>query len=386
MSEQFDNFVTAPAPQEVPDEGSVRRPKRGTRERVKSRRLKRVSRQDVADSIRSLAMMLTVQRGELTPVVTLSQQYEGTKLGGAYGRIAELLGEGVPFAQAFAQQEIFPPVARRLVLVGADTGTPGQHLTKAADLIDESLDTSSKVRSALLEPAILGVGVLVFFIAMVTWAVPQMVEMFAATGAPLPALSKFALQLSSVLQVVIPVLAVMLFGVFVWWRRVGRHNERLRTRLDAWVLRLPVVGPLKREAALANSLSVLAALATLGISEREALLTAAKGCDNRAIGAHFVAHADELTAGRAQFSDVADGVFVPLAVGTVLSAAATSGHLDTGLEHVADSYRRTSRTKADNLSTALGPAANIIVGSLFAGAVIVIYVPMYSLFGSMTAF
>lgn len=349
-------------------------------------RMRRASKQDVSDSIRSLAMMLTVQRGEITPVLTLAQQYEGTKLGAAYTRIAERIGRGVPFAEALGEEEIFPAVARRLVVVGARTGSPAPHLTKAADLIDETLETSSKVRSALLEPAILGVGVVVFFIAMVTWAVPQMVEVFASTGAPLPLLSQIALHVASVMQVVIPALIAVGAGVGFWWWKVGRRSEVLRTKMDAWVLRLPVISPLKREAALANVLSVLSALIHLGISEREALLTAADGCDNRAMGEHLRQHSRALTSGVTTFSGVADGRMIPLSVGAVLEASASSGVLHVGLTHTADTFRRSSRTKADNLSTALGPVANIVVGALFAGAVIIIYVPMYSMFTAMTAF
>lgn len=364
---------------------STRSSERTTTQRRKTR-LRRASKQDVADSVRSLAMMLTVQRGELLPVKTLAEQYAGTKLGAAYASVADGLADGVPFAQALSEEVMFPPVVRRMVLIGAATGNPGPHLTRAADLLDESAETSGKVRSALLEPAILGVGVVVFFIAMVTWAVPQMLDVFSSTGVELPALSRLALTISGVMQVVIPVLAVIAGVLGVWWRTSGRKSEGLRTKLDGFWLKVPVLGPLRREAALANSLSVLAALMDLGISEREALLTAAAGCENRAIAAHLRAHARDLTTGAATFPDLADGYLIPLPIGAVLSAAASAGQLPMGLAHVADTYRRTSRLKADNLSTALGPIANVVVGALFAGAVIIIYVPMYSMFTAVTAF
>lgn len=349
-------------------------------------RMRRSSKQDVSDSIRSLAMMLTVQRGELTPIRTLATQYEGTKLGAAYDRVAERIGQGVPFATALSEEEVFPAVVRRLVMVGARTGNPAPHLTKAADLIDETLETSSKVRSALLEPTILGVGVVIFFIAMVTWAVPQMVEVFSSTGAKVPALSQIALNVANVMQVVVPFLAAGAVALWGWWMVRGRHSDTARAKFDARILRVPVIGALKRDAAIANSMSVLSALVELGISERDALNTAAEGCDNRAIGAHLREHARQLTAGTATFSQLSDGTLIPLSIGNVLESSASSGNLHIGLTHVADTYRRYARVKSDNLSTALGPAANIVVGSLFAGAVIIIYVPMYSMFTAMTAF
>lgn len=381
----LDQFVD-PAAADQPAPKVPRAPRAPRTKAVKARRMRRASKQDVADSIRSLAMMLTVQRGELTPVRTLASQYDGTKLGAAYARVAERIGEGVPFAEALATEDVFPAVVRRLVVVGARTGNPGPHLTKAADLLDETLEISSKVRSALLEPAILGVGVLIFFSAMITWAVPQMIDVFSSTGATVPTLSKIALAIANVMQVALPILGAVALGVWGWWWKSGRHRDALRARLDSWTLRLPIVGPLKRDAALANCLAVLAALVELGISERDALNTAAEGCDNRAVGAHLRQHAREITAGNMSFSDIADGRLIPLPVGAVLEAAASSGYLSVGLTHVADTYRRSSRTKSDNLSTALGPAANIVVGSLFAGAVIIIYVPMYSMFTAMTAF
>lgn len=349
------------------------------------RRMRRASKQDVADSVRSLAMMLTVQSGELTPLLTLASQYEGTKLGAAYADAADKVGDGIPFHKAIAAQEIFPPVVHRLAAVGARTGNTAPHLAKAADLLDESLETSGKVRSALLEPAVLGVAVVVFFVAMVTWAVPQMVDVFSQTGAQLPALTILAMKISSVAQVVVPLVTIAGLSAWVWWRRVGRRNDAARARMDTLVLKVPVIGKLKRDAALANSLAVLTALTELGISEREALLTAAAGCDNRALGRHLHEHAGKITTGSTTFAGVADGTLIPLAVGAVLAAAASSGRLPTGLAHVASVYRRTARRKADNLSTALSPVANVVVGSLFAGAVLIVYLPMYSMFSAMTA-
>lgn len=382
MSQTFDDFVTSPltAPQPSAAAAPVK-----VKER-KARRMRHASKQDVVDSIRSLAMMLTVQRGELLPVRTLAAQYAGTKLGAAYERIGEQIVTGVPFTTAFSQEGTFPAVARRLVLVGDKTGNPAPHLIKAADLLDETLETSAKVRSALLEPTMLGIAVVAFFIGMVTWAVPQMVDVFAQTGADLPMLTTLAMRVSSVLQLLVPLLAVIGAGVWVWWWRLGSRSPAMRIRFDAMMLRMPVVGRLKREAALSNSFAVLAALLELGVTELDALRTAADGCDNRAIGQYLSEHATEVSQGVRTFADIADGAVIPLPVGAVLGASASSGKIAMGLAHVADTYRRSARVKADNLSTALGPIANIVVGILFAGAVIVIYLPMYSMFAATTAF
>lgn len=358
---------------------------RGPGGRGRGARLKRTSKQDVADSVRSLAMMLSVQAGELVPLTTLADQYAGTRLGAAYQQVADDVAAGTPFATALARQEVFPPVVTRLVGVGARAGDTVPYLTKAADLLDEGLETTGKVKSALLEPALLGVGVAVFFVAMVTWAVPQMVDVFAQTGAQLPALTVLAMQVSKVAQLVVPLLAVAALSAWVWWRKVGRRNAAARAAADGFVLKVPVIGRLKRDAALANSLAVLAALTELGIGERDALLTAADGCDNQALARHLRRHADKVVAGASTFADLSDGILVPLPVGAVLSAAGNAGRLPVGLAHVAAVYRQTARRKADNLSTALSPVANIVVGALFAGAVIVVYVPMYSLFSAMTA-
>lgn len=389
--EQFDDFSPTPSSDPAPVESEAARPvgkKAKTRpvKQGKRRRVRRVKKQDVADSIRSLAMMLTVQRGELLPVLTLADQYAGTKIGAAYERVGQRIQEGVPFAVAFGEEDTFPAVARRLVGVGARTGSAGPHLRKAADLLDESLDTAAKVRSALLEPTVLGVGIVIFFIAMVTWAVPQMVEVFASMGAELPALSQLALTISGILQIVIPAVVISGLVAWVWWRKVGRKSEPLRARLDRALLRIPLLGSLRRDAAIANSMSVLEALIGLGIPERDALITAADGSDNRAYGALLREHAQALTAGEVRFADLADGDLFPLAVGNVLEAAASSGSLAVGLEHIADVYRRSASVKANNLSTAIGPAANVVVGALFFGAVLVVYLPMYSMFTAVTSF
>lgn len=384
MTEQDFAALTTPASEQAPPRKSARTAK--ANETKGKKRIKRASKQEVADSIRSLAMMLEVQRGEILPVRTLADQYEGTRLGSAYRRVEQDLLNGVPFATAFENEETFPAVSRRMARVGARTGAPGPHLRKSADLIDDTLDTSAKVRSALLEPTILGIVIVVFFFAMVAWAVPQLVEVFASTGQELPALSKIALKISTVARIATPLIAVLGASIWVWWRKAGRKAEKFRIKLDRFLLKLPLLGRLRRDAAIANTTSVLQALTSLGISEREALITAADSSDNYAFQAHIHAHAEALTAGEVKFQDIADGQLIPLAVGNVLAAAASSGKLDVGLDHIADTYRRSARVKADNLSTALGPVANIAVGALFFAVVLIIYLPMYSMFTAITSF
>lgn len=352
----------------------------------KAPRLKRNSRQDMADSVRSLAMMLSVQHGELTPLQTLSMQYAGTKLGKAYDNVAYEVTEGTPFAEALAAEEHFPDIVRRTVTVGARTGDVAGHLTQAADLLDEQIDTSGKVRSALLEPAIIGSAVIIFFAAMVVFALPRMVEVFTSMGAETPPLTRLALLIAQVGQFLVPALAAIAAGTLVWWHRAGRHNVKVRLALDRFMLRLPGVGALQREAALAASMRVLATMSHLGVPEREALEAAAAASPNRVIAELLRDHGDAITRGDTTFPEISDGKYIPFAVSSVLKAASTSGALGTGLDHIAATFRRSAHLRADNLATVLGPMANLVVGATFAAVVLIVYLPMYSMFQALSAF
>ena len=131
--------------------------------------------------------------------------------------------------------------------------------------------------------------------------------------------------------------------------------------------------------------SILSGLLSVGLNEREALETAADASANAAVKDHITTHVVEMDRGTVAFSDIADGFLVPLQAGYMLANGFNSGAEVKALDDLAKVYQRDAKRRAENLTTALEPLSNGIVGTIFAAVLIACYLPVYDLFLGLTA-
>ncbi|WIB65626.1 type II secretion system F family protein [Curtobacterium sp. MCBD17_040] len=347
---------------------------------------KSTKRSEVADAIRSLGMMLISSRGETVPLATLAAQYAGTEIGSALTRIYDRVQSGqADLAEAFRlEPKVFPKIVGDLLVVGTRSGTSGVNLQKAADIIDESQDLTHKIRSAVMQPAILLAVIILFLYAVILFVLPTFGTMFKSFGKPLPPLSMAVIEAGHVLgfgggAAVLLVLCAV--GYYRWW---GRKNEALRVRVSRLQFRIPFLGNVIRSQKLTQVFSILAGLLSVGMSERDALETAAEASGNPALQKHLRGHIEFLERGTKEFADIADGFFIPLQAGFLLRNGFNSGAEQQALENLTAVYKRDAQKRADNLTQLLEPVANGVVGVIFAMVLIAVYLPVYSLFLSMT--
>lgn len=347
---------------------------------------KSVKRAEVADAVRSLGEMLETSRGETVPLSTLAEQYHGTELGSAFSRIFDRVQSGQgDLAEAFrAEPKIFPKVVGDLLVVGTRSGTSGVSLQKAADIIDEGQDLTHKIRSAVTQPAILLGIIILFLYAVILFVLPTFGTMFKSFGKPLPALSQAVINSGTILGWGGGAAVFLILCWLIYYKNWGHKNEQLTVKIANLQLKVPFIGPVIRAQKLTQLFSILSGLLSVGMSERDALETAAEASGNPAFQKHIRAHILLLERGTKEFADIADGFYIPLQAGFLLRNGFNSGREQKTLENLTIAYKRNATKRADNLTNALEPVANGVVGIIFALVLIAVYLPVYSLFLSMT--
>jgi type II secretory pathway component PulF len=343
-------------------------------------------RNEISDAVRSLGEMLETSRGETVPLATLAEQYHATELGGAFQRIYDLVQSGQKdLAEAFrTESKTFPKVVGDLLVVGTRAGTSGISLQKAADIIDEGQDLTHKIRSAVTQPAILLGVIILFLYAVILFVLPTFATMFKSFGKPLPPLSQAVMASGGIIGWAGAAAVVVIGGWFVYYRWWGSKNEALRVKVARAQLRVPFIGQVIRAQKLTQIFSILHGLLSVGMSERDALETAAEASGNPAIKKHLRDHIAFLEQGTKEFADIADGFYIPLQAGFLLRNGFNSGREEQTLQNLTTAYRRNAVKRADNLTNLLEPVANGVVGVIFAAVLIAVYLPVYDLFLSMT--
>ena len=166
--------------------------------------------------------------------------------------IHDLVIDGMPLAEAMAKSpDVFPRVYVAMVQAGETGGFLDVVLAQIADFQSREKELRSKVTSAMLYPTILlflALGVLTF---LLVYFIPNFQKLFQGFGGSLPLLTQMIIAASHIVRSYgLFVLAGIATGVFMirnWFA-----SEKGRRVWEGTILRLPVVGPLVAEFAMAR--------------------------------------------------------------------------------------------------------------------------------------
>jgi general secretion pathway protein F len=168
---------------------------------------------------------------------------------------------------------VFSPLYLALVRAGEKSGSLPQMLERLADHLEASAALRARLLQALLYPAIVTVIAFLVILAMLTYVVPQVVEVFRHGKQTLPLLTRGLIALSDGLRLGWP----WLLGLVIVGAGGTAHALRqiaLRRRFHLLLLRLPVLGRLLRTLDGARFAQTLAILVSGGVPLLPALSAA----------------------------------------------------------------------------------------------------------------
>jgi len=218
-------------------------------------------------------------------------------------------------------------------------------------------------------------AVLTFLIA---WVVPEVSRLFADTHTPLPLATRLLLAVVGVVRATWWVwLALGIAGALLLRRTATTPAGR--AQLDGWLLRVPIVGPLVRKAAVARVARTLATLVGGGVPLETALGMAAA-----AAGSTPVADATRTTrAGVVEGAALADalaatGAFPPLLL-RLTAVGERTGALAPALEQAGAALDAEVEQAVDAATALLEPALVLVMGATVLALVLAILVPILTL-------
>lgn len=189
--------------------------------------------------------------------------------------------DGVSLADAMSRApDTFPRVYVAMVEAGEQGGFLDLVLAQIADFQAREKELKSKVTSAMLYPLILlvlALGVLVF---LMVFFIPRFQKMFEGFGAKLPVLTRVIIAISHgmIHYGLWVLLGAILAGALV---RTWVVSEKGRRAWEGIVLKLPIIGPLVAQFAMARFCRMLGTLLGAGVPLVQALSVARKSIGNQ---------------------------------------------------------------------------------------------------------
>ena len=196
--------------------------------------------------------------------------------------VRERVKSGELLSDSFAAQGVFPRIYTTTLMAGEKSGNMEEVLGRYIAFQRLGLTFKKKLAVSLVYPALLVTMVLVMLVFLVTYVVPEFAKLFENLNAQLPAITVMMLAVGTHAQKYLPFLAIgTVLVVAALWR--WKNTDRGAERLDAMILKLPMMGDIWLKYQVANFSRMLSTLLAGGLPLVPSLETAGASMSSRRI-------------------------------------------------------------------------------------------------------
>lgn len=288
---------------------------------------------------------------------------------------------GSSLSKAFsAHPKVFNQVYVSLIAAGESSGTLDTTLERLANQQEKDAAIASKIRGAMIYPAIVlavVVGVLVF---MLTTVLPQVGSLYKDLGKSLPLLTQLLLMVSNFVTHFWWLVLIGIGGLVYAALNYGKSSAGQR-ELDGLKMRVPVFGLLFMKVYMARYARTLGTLVQSGLPLLEALDITKDAVNNSLVAETIDESIKQVRGGKALSTSLENKkTFLPL-VPQMIKIGEQSGTIDQMLDRVATFYETEVDEEVKNLSTTLEPVMMVVLGLTVGIIVLAVLLPVYSLIG-----
>ncbi len=252
----------------------------------------------------------------------------------------ERISEGAPLSRAMAEfPQVFDPSITNLIQAGEATGSLNETVQRLIAHLTEERELRRELLTALAYPLFMVVvagGVILFFLFFL---LPRLQSLLTSLGGKMPTSTKLLIGLSefAIHYGVFVLIAAVLGGISFWRWRVSAAG---RATTDAWLLKLPLIGPFVVSQTVLAFSQTLSVLLENGITAAEALRMTEKQIANLVHRAAFnVATARVLEGEALSVALTRTGCFPDLVIDR-LSVGENTGNVVPSLKQVAGAYQK----------------------------------------------
>jgi len=334
---------------------------------------------DVALLTRQLATLVRAAVPLEESLRAVAEQSERPAVQKVLAAVRSRVIEGHTLAHALGEfPKVFPEIYRATVAAGEQSGRLDTVLERLADYTENRDQLRQRVLGAMLYPIVLTVMCVVIIAGLLTYVVPKVVEVFESGRNALPWMTRALLAASDFLATFGPwILAALALAAVVFARWV--RAPAARRKVDALLLRLPLVGRLVRGFNTARFTRTFSILTGSAVPVLEALRIAGAVIGNLPMRDAVERAAERVREGAPIGRSLAVGALFPPMTVHLISSGEASGKLEEMLERAASNQER----ELDGLLTALvgllGPMLIVAMGVFVTAIVFAMLMPIFEM-------
>lgn len=296
--------------------------------------------------------------------------------------IAEIEG-GHTLSEAFGKHpEVFDKIVLALVAAGEVSGTLDDALKRVATQKEKDAAMMSKIRGAMIYPAIVLLVILGVMIFMLLTVVPQVAKLYEDMDKQLPLLSLIMITVANFLITFWPlVIGVLIIGGY-FLRQYLKTESGIKAK-DTLKLNVPLFSGMFRKLYMARFSRTGQTLLATGVAMLDMLRISSESVNNTVISAGIDRAAEKVKGGKALSVSLKPEEYILPMVPQMIKIGEQSGKIDEMMGKTAQVYEDELDDEIRSISTAIEPVLMVVLAVFAGGMVGAILFPIYSLVGGI---
>ncbi len=316
---------------------------------------------------------------------TVAEQTESKGMKAVIEEVLASVEGGKTLHESFAKRpDIFNRVYLSLVEAGEASGTLDISLNRLADQEEKDAAMISKIRGAMVYPAIILVVIIAVLAFMMIAVVPQVEDLYSDMHKSLPGLTQFLVNMTNFFGtfwwLVLLIAGGAIGGIWFYFKKT-ESGKRVK---DTMKLKVPIFGGLFRKLYVSRFARTAEMMLGAGVQMIESIKIAVGAPNNYIIETEFSKAIDILKGGK-PLSEALEGreYMLPL-VPQMTSIGEETGKIDEMIGRAALVYENELDAQIAAISTMIEPILMVMMAGLIGIVVGGTLLPIYSLVGSIS--
>jgi type IV pilus assembly protein PilC len=340
----------------------------------------RIKPRDIAVFSRMISVMMNAG-------VPMVQAFEIIAGGQSNPRMKDMLVDiktsiegGSSLAESLQKHPVqFDELYCNLVKAGESAGVLDTVLDTIATYKENIEALKSKIKKAMFYPAVVMAVALIVSGILLIFVVPQFETVFKNFGAELPAFTQMIVNASRFMVKYWFMIVVVLIGTVVGLILLYKRVPAVQHFMARAVLKLPVVGQILHQSAIARFSRTLGVTFAAGVPLVEALDSVSKATGSPIYNDAVKRIREDVAVGHQLQLAMRQTNLFPNMVVQMVAIGEESGALDKMLFKVAEFYEQEVNNAVDALASLMEPFIMIIIGVIVGSMVVGMYLPIFKL-------
>lgn len=310
----------------------------------------------------------------------LSQEIQNKKFRAVIGEVKAEVEKGKQLSEALGKYpKIFPSIYVNMVAAGETAGKMEDALQNISGQMKQSHELASKIRGALIYPAVILIAMGGIAIEIVFFVLPKLMTMFEEFNAELPLPTRVLIFITKLAQNygVFLILGIILLIILMSYLY---RQPRIKRQVHALSLHIPIMGPIIKKINLAGFTLTLSSLLQSAVPIIEAVRVTAQVQSNIIYREALLEVSEQLKKGDTLSAILKkyENIF-PAMVTEMIMVGEETGGVEQMLKEMSDYYAGEVTQTMQNFSTVIEPVIILALGLATAGIAVAVIMPMYSL-------